>query len=102
MMVSYTLIFIQSNNSDVYDAGYNLGYIIGSVIGILIFLGIILGLIFLVRYIIRKARKTKAPISRKKNEVKTVASAITICANCNTQNSSEARYCSGCGFEMKK
>jgi hypothetical protein len=81
-----------------FKKGYAVGYVIGK-IAFWVFLVLIAILVFY--FIIRLIRP------KKKKEPKTVASKLVTkqkieCANCRKANSTEAKYCSQCGYTLPR
>ncbi len=91
---------IENQNSIIYDTGYNTGLLIGQIVFYVILIALLLGIIFLIRFLVKKNRKKKSPIPAKEPSSGKVTNVI--CQNCNAENKGDIKYCSICGFELKK
>ena len=83
---------------DKSNTSYETGFVVGQVIFYIILTAFLIGIILLIRYLIKKKKKT--PIH--KEEQSSVKVTKIICQNCNSENKSDTKYCSSCGYELKK
>ena len=93
-------LFVQTGTSGAEQVGYAVGTLLGTLTFFAILNALILGVIFFIRYIIRKSRKVDNSIPKEKANLSNTSKSN--CLNCNIQNSLEARFCSGCGYEISK
>ncbi|MCA0153677.1 zinc ribbon domain-containing protein [Winogradskyella vincentii] len=83
---------------DAFRKGYEIGYVIGR-IAFWVFLVIIAILIF---YFIIKALKPKTKKEPKATVSKPITKQKIECTNCGKYNSTEAKYCSQCGYTLPR
>lgn len=89
-----------NEESDIYRESYNIGMVIGQIFFYIILIGFLIGLFFLIRNLIKKNGKKKSPMHNEpKSSVKVTK---IICQHCNSENKSDTKYCSNCGYELRK
>ncbi|MAZ73279.1 MAG: hypothetical protein CMC70_09035 [Flavobacteriaceae bacterium] len=91
---------VQNNQENTTDIAYETGFLIGKISFFVVLLVLLAGVILLVRYFIRKNKKKKTqihPIKKPREQITEI-----ICQKCDSKNNSNARYCSTCGYELKK
>lgn len=89
-----------NEESDIYKKGYNIGLVIGQVFSYIVLIAFLIGIIFLIRYLIKKNRKKKLQIHNEEKSGTKVTKII--CQNCSSENKSDTKYCSSCGYELAK
>lgn len=86
----------QNNNSNSgYETGYETGFIVGQIVFYVILFALLLGIIL---YLLRKNKKNKIKVDNKVEP--RIQITKTICQNCNSENKSDTKYCSSCGYEL--
>ena len=91
---------IISQESDKSSRGYESGLFIGQIIFYVILIAFLIGIFLLIRYLIKKKSIKNAPVLPvKQTNAKTLE---IICQNCNSENKSNSKYCSKCGYELTK
>lgn len=91
---------IENQNNIIYDTGYNTGLLIGQIVFYVIMIALLLGIVFLILFLVKKNRKKKSLTPTKEPSSNKVTNVI--CQNCNAENRDDIKYCSICGFELKK
>ena len=90
----------ENQNSAVYNASYQTGLIVGQIVFFVILISFIVGFVFLIRYLIKRNKKKKV-ITHFEEPARATVTKI-VCQNCHTENRADTKYCSSCGFELKK
>lgn len=87
-----------NQNSDIYNTGYKTGFLVGQIVFYVILIAFLIGIVLLTRYLIKKNRKKKLPSHTEEQSL--TKDTKVLCQNCNTENKSDTKYCSSCGYEV--
>tara|TARA_R110000850_G_scaffold16697_1_gene51730 strand:- start:73487 stop:74257 length:771 start_codon:yes stop_codon:yes gene_type:complete len=91
---------IQNDTSDEFNLEYEIGFIIGQIIFYVLLIALLIGIFLLIRYLLKKNKKENKTIHTKEQTHSIVTKII--CNKCDSENSSDSKYCSRCGFELTK
>ena len=85
--------------SEAFEKGYSIGYILGRIVFFVLFLG---GIIVIIIFFVMRSNKRKKSIISQNVKTKHVLIKNIHCAKCDTENKSESKYCSKCGFTLPR
>lgn len=91
---------VQNDTSDKFNSGYETGFFIGQIIFYVLLIAFLIGIFLLIRYLLKKNKKENKTIHPKEQTHSKVTKII--CNKCDSENSSDTKYCSICGFELTK
>uniref|UniRef100_UPI00404AE1C9 zinc ribbon domain-containing protein n=2 Tax=Gelidibacter sp. TaxID=2018083 RepID=UPI00404AE1C9 len=77
-----------------------LGFFVGQIVFVLFAIGFIVGVIFLILFLLRKKKKKDS--TNQKPEKTTIKIEKITCKECGTENNSNSKYCSNCGYSLPK
>jgi hypothetical protein len=98
--VENTVIASNDTNYSETDRAFEVGFFVGQLVIYLMLIAFLIGVFLLVRYLIKRNRK-KRPMTHSVDKSPAKPSKI-ICAKCDSENSSNTKYCNRCGFELPK
>lgn len=100
-LIHSDLIKEHSKTFDNNDANTqsNTGFFVGKIVFFLFLIALIIGSIFLIKYLLKKNKKNNTVHSLEKKELDIMK---IICKKCESENTSNSKYCNRCGFELPK
>ena len=91
---------IENQNNAFANKVSETSFLLGQIFFDITLIAFLIGIVLLIRYLIKKNRKKKAPIHTEEHAP--AKDTKIICQNCNAENKSSTKYCANCGFELPK
>lgn len=89
---------LENQNNGIDNKVYETSFLIGQIVFDITLIAFLIGIVLLIRYLIKKNKKKKSPIHTEKPSISKINKII--CQNCNSENKSDTKYCSTCGYEL--